>query len=300
VTKVTVVHNLASFTTDAKFRAWGSACSAAMAAAGFVQTADSGQIDWLTVARPTAAQTTAGYEIWRFDDALQATRPIFFRVGYRTGGNASGQVPGTNLIIGTGSDGAGTITGPHIPITVGGLGTTSASTNTTSQSQFVHSKSNGYGLLNFGLSIITSGGTDWQSAGFYIIERTKNAVGASTSEGVGLTYQTFSSAQTLADKALNFDSGTAYTTVRSPHCGALGEYSLSSGDDIVLYKHYIGAGKAYPALGRLSYFHTDIPSGSTFTSAPLGTSKTYFAYPAFVRANAQDSTVIALAWLWED
>lgn len=64
-------------TTDAAFRTWGLAYNAKLAAAGLVQTADTGQIDWATVLAATAINTVQGYEIWRFDDALQATVPVF-------------------------------------------------------------------------------------------------------------------------------------------------------------------------------------------------------------------------------
>jgi hypothetical protein len=43
--------------------------AAQIAAMGLVQTSDTGQINWVTVARP-ALNTIAGYEIWRFNDAF--------------------------------------------------------------------------------------------------------------------------------------------------------------------------------------------------------------------------------------
>jgi hypothetical protein len=100
---VTVLHN-----SDAAYRAWGSALSAALQGCGLVMTADTGQVDWLTVTRPSI-NTFNGYEIYRFDDAMQATAPIFIKVQYGTGSSTTHAR--ILLIIGTGSNGSGTITG---------------------------------------------------------------------------------------------------------------------------------------------------------------------------------------------
>lgn len=92
--------------TDAQFRAWGLQISNALAAIGLVKTSDTGQINWATVTTP-ANFTAAGYEIWRFDDSLQATDPIFFKLEYGVG--SSGSIPYLKLTVGFSTDGAGTI-----------------------------------------------------------------------------------------------------------------------------------------------------------------------------------------------
>lgn len=93
--------------TDAEFRNMVAGSRAALTAAGLVRTSDTGQIDPVTVLRP-AASTAAGYEIWRFNDAAQATAPIFFKLEYGSGSpQARVQLW---LTVGTGSNGAGTIT----------------------------------------------------------------------------------------------------------------------------------------------------------------------------------------------
>lgn len=98
--------------SDASFRSWGSAISAALATIGLVQTADTGQINWTTVTRPTANNAAQGYEIWRFDDTLQATRPVYLKIEYGAGGaSVAGAAPGLFLTVGSGTNGAGTITG---------------------------------------------------------------------------------------------------------------------------------------------------------------------------------------------
>jgi len=95
----------ASNETDFLFRDWGSKLSSAIQAVGLIKTADTGQINWLTVPRSTSGM--AGYEIFRFDDTLQATAPIFLKLEY--GGTGNYALFKTTL--GKGTDGAGNITG---------------------------------------------------------------------------------------------------------------------------------------------------------------------------------------------
>lgn len=97
-----------SINDDATFRASIVAMRAALAAVGLVQTSDTGQIDPVTVAKPVGVSTSAGYEIWRFNDARQADFPVFIKVEYGTS-----SVNATSLAmwmtVGSATNGAGTI-----------------------------------------------------------------------------------------------------------------------------------------------------------------------------------------------
>jgi hypothetical protein len=107
-------------TSDANFRAWGSGIAASLVAAGLVQTSDTGQINWTTVSRGanpgTSVESIYGYEIYRFNDALQATKPVFIKVEYGvlwsvTSGGATA-TPSQSVIyitVGTSTNGAGTV-----------------------------------------------------------------------------------------------------------------------------------------------------------------------------------------------
>ena len=103
--------------TDADFRAWGSGMSAAIQALGWVKTADTGQIDWLTVTRPLANGAKMGFEVFRAADSLQASTPWFVRFDYGADPNGSARA-GLYIRIGTGTDGAGTLTGAGPTITL--------------------------------------------------------------------------------------------------------------------------------------------------------------------------------------
>jgi hypothetical protein len=94
-------------TSDATFRAWASAISAALAAVGLTQTSDTGQINLTTVTKPGGASTMAGYQIWQF--AALTGNPIYFKIEYGTGNSTAR--PGLRFTFGNGSNGSGTITG---------------------------------------------------------------------------------------------------------------------------------------------------------------------------------------------
>jgi len=94
--------------TATEWRKWIQGIHDALAAIGLVQTADTGQLTISTASVP-GINTWTNYEVWRFNDALQSTHPIFFRIDYGTG-NSAGRAD-FRLTVGTASDGAGTITG---------------------------------------------------------------------------------------------------------------------------------------------------------------------------------------------
>lgn len=94
---------------DATFRSWAQGIHDALLALGLVQTADTGQINLATALKPTVSTTAAGYEIWRFNDALQAVAPIFLKIEYGSGSSVT--VPEVWITVGAGSNGAGVLTG---------------------------------------------------------------------------------------------------------------------------------------------------------------------------------------------
>jgi hypothetical protein len=99
-----------SSTNDTTYRQAGSELSARLATVGLVQTADTGQINWATVTWPPN-NTVGGYEIWRFNDALQGTNPIFIKINYGTGNSSSPYPLRLTVQVGQGSNGSGTLTG---------------------------------------------------------------------------------------------------------------------------------------------------------------------------------------------
>lgn len=174
-------------TTNAEFRAWGSGIAAGIVAAGLVKTTDTGQIDWTTVLTPTVANTKRGYEIYRFNDALQATRPVFMRFDYGSGAYVYN--PMIWVTVGTATDGAGTITAhASFPNTVAGIRTSLYNTSSqyfTSLPSLVYVDSDEAGSLMVAGWFSASGASNPTYCGFVtVVERTRDFDGTKNGEGV--------------------------------------------------------------------------------------------------------------------
>lgn len=172
-----------SFTTDAAFRAWGQMLAANLAATGLVKTSDTGQIDWTAVTRPTTATAVAGYEIYRFNDTLQSTVPIYVKVEYGTGNSSTGQNAGLWITVGPATNGAGTI-----QEATSGMAATSTrravqGTASTILSNVVNSYS--FGLSDgtgFWVMLMPSAAAGLGGL-FFFVERTRNFDGTANSDG---------------------------------------------------------------------------------------------------------------------
>lgn len=100
-----------SMGTDAAWLAVVAAISTALNAV-MLKVADSGDIN---AGGPAATPKPAsggllGYEVFQFDDALQATKPVFIKVEYGASSGASA-LPSLRITIGTTHNGAGTVGG---------------------------------------------------------------------------------------------------------------------------------------------------------------------------------------------
>lgn len=77
--------------TAANFREWVQWIHDSFAAAGWIQTPDSGQIVIASAAAPTTFNQIIGYEIWRMNDALHAAGfPVYIRATYGSNSTGSG------------------------------------------------------------------------------------------------------------------------------------------------------------------------------------------------------------------
>jgi hypothetical protein len=101
--------------TDATFRAWGSALSAQIGAM-LTRVVQTGDINWTTVLAPLANSTFMGSEVFRFNDGLQSTAPIFIKIEYGAGAGTTGA--GLRFTVGKSADGAGNIGGVLLAATI--------------------------------------------------------------------------------------------------------------------------------------------------------------------------------------
>lgn len=171
----TIISNAPYNNSDTLFRAWGSAMSAQLAAAGWIQTSDTGQINWVTVTNP-GSSVVAGYEIWRMNDALQSSAPIFMKIEYAT--SAVANTPAIWVTLGSGSNGTGTLSG------VLSLRTTvTPSANTTTAVNWYFSGDTD----RFCFACVGAGST---TSFLFSVERTVNVSGVRSTEGALMVART--------------------------------------------------------------------------------------------------------------
>lgn len=281
----------ASLQNDADFRAWGSGLAAQFAAVGLVKTSDSGQINWSTVARP-ATGAFAGYEMWRFNDSLQASKPVFLKVEYGTSGT-SVTIPSLRLTVGTSTDGAGTLLSQVTATrSLPPAGTKSAGITLPS---YVSGSSS---RLNFCTNLDSSSPQYFMFTG---LERTKLADGTDTGDGIifysssnnGGFFQVIPFVGTLPT------SPGANVSI-SPASAACGGFS-TVGTDVALGPTLAIMGKTYFA-SWCTYAFADIGELVPFTVVHLGATRTYMPLGdgiSYQYSNIAAATGTSIAMLWE-
>lgn len=288
--------------SDALFREWGEELHDELVAAGLVQTADTGQIDWGTVTR-ASINSDAGYEIWRFDDTLQATAPIFIKLMYGTGSNAS--APRLRLQVGTGTDGAGTLTGVVSSIHSADSSTTNNS-DTTAPSYLCVAE--GF----FGLCHKPEINNQIWYQSIFTVERTTDTDGEWTADGAFIQCHP-RNGSSMSVQYLQFSGGSPQAFSRftgANDCGlslipqAADTSNLGDGD-LQAYLCWMATPAVVPSLGTCVVYKGEIALGANFMTTLRGsTPRTYLGLgsatnnPTGPAANKTWSDV-RLAMLWE-
>lgn len=264
--------------SDANFRSWGSYIATRLLAVGHVKTGDTGQIDWATVTAPASANVYQGYEIWRFDDSLQASAPVYIKIEY--GSSSAAANPAIRVQFGSGSNGSGSLTG-------------------TLSTQYI----SGCTAVATAVSVVGSGGTarfcmigGFTTAGGYGMqfgwERSKDAAGNDTVEAVlgmfsGLASAVASTTKfwpvwstTLGDQGLT----TAHAAPALFPPGSTGAFGAQVVVAPVL--HYKGI-FMNPGLNFLGYYTENIAVNGTPSIYMYGSSHTYYSLPV---ASAMQTT----------
>lgn len=257
--------------SDATFREWGLEFATHLAAIGLIQTADTGQINWATVTR-AAANTEAGFEIWRFDDALQATSPIYIRFGYGTGNGANRSR--IQMTVGVGTNGAGVITagGSWVIENVSG-GATDNLVNTVLNSYFCYDG----GTLGFFWKTTSA------SRACCVITRTVDSDGVY--DGDGAFIASFGNNR-ISTACMNFVGTDSITTKRTFSATAsICHWPQSPAASLVGSDQQVACAygtypRFRPLIGLLGCLNAEFGVGVTLTATMVGaTSHTYLASP---------------------
>lgn len=250
----------AGATLQTSITAYTSATQVTVANAA--STTASGQSATIGQRKPSAANTANGYEVWRFDDALQATLGVFFKLEYGTGNTTSD--PGLWLTVGTSTNGSGTITGQAQ--TRRALAINSVGGATTKTCVFS-------GDTNRVAAILFSNHT--QSIGF-TIERTKDGTGADTSAGILINMLVISS---------GFEQLFIPATGAVPAVFTVGQCLVPTGattgintptTSIYTLFHVKNGALLNPGMNMHMYFNADISADSVANISIYGNNHAYY------------------------
>lgn len=286
--------------SDATFRAWGSDLSTRFATAGLVQTTDTGQINWVTATRPGAI-AFAGYEIWRFNDTLQATSPVFIKVEYGTANNTT--VPALRITVSSGTDGAGTPTGLVTTARLAYTATTLiANANITNFPSFLCATA-GFSGLSFKAGAASS--SNLTLIGF-TVQRTVDNTGAPTATAVVLTTCGATNNATTAAlvSIINYTASTVDNSSSGIDLGAMPSAMTASivGTSPQVFLHWTSVPQVTPLVGTASYILSEVVLGSERDITLVGsTPRHYIAIGNALRKTAYNGSaaVIGTLMLWE-
>lgn len=278
-----------SHDTNAGFRVYLQEFIDKMTALGLVQTADTGQLDPATADKSAGGVT--GYFMFRLNDSLQATAPIFMR--FTWGGGAGGNSR-LDVQVGTGTNGAGTLTG-LVGSNAAWVGTSvSSSVDVTA---YLSSACLVEGF--FGLAY-KRGRSGPPGLAFIAVCRSVDDTGAPTGEGFTVYRQSTTTVQTaeafsVTDNVV-FPASSGFAMVNMGR-----SVSAIDADTIQVYRHYTILPRVRPNPFLVTVQDGEVPSNTIFQTTVVGvTPRTYLALGSSVnRAAINNSASNAMAMLWE-
>lgn len=189
-TNTTIANN-----SNVNFQAWvNEIYTAFVTTCGLTQSADTGQMAVPCVTALPAASTVGGFYMFQFNDALQATSPVFIKMEFGQGSTTT--TTGTPLIIitvGSSTNGAGTITGTLLARssqsqTQGGVVAGGGVTNYVSR--FCYNASQGFLGMAWKIGSGPLGNTYDAYAGFMLYRSVDNT-GAPTAVALNALYTAY-------------------------------------------------------------------------------------------------------------
>ena len=278
--------------SNAGFQAWYGELLAqliAINAALFVQHTDTGQLG-AGAARP-AINTAAGYWIFKFDDGQTI---LYLKIEPGTGGSAA--VPMIWLTVGTGTNGAGTLTGivtTRSPCATG-QAALSTVTNYTSYMCVVA------GAVSLGWKTLSRGAA--QSGAYFGVYRSVTDAGVLNNDGfvqyTGLGAGQFAQSVNLSNGTIfsgNVQPGVASGTCFIPY----GITSSVVGGNAQYFRHFAAYPLARPIVGVVTVISAEYPTGTSFAGESGSiTDHTYVSLGAS-QANASNLTTSGIAFIFE-
>ncbi len=279
--------------TDLEFNQWVDVFTTGLTNVGLVQTADTGQSTFLGSPLVPRAGTNsdAGYHVYRADMTHVGSPQIPLYIKFRFGTYSVSTYPRILVDIGTGTDGAGNVTGTTITgasITYNGT----RSGGTSGPCYFCHTD----GFLGIAFGFKNCSSSYPAMALFHMfLTRGAQADGQPTGDfftlsGVGGQASYLGSReQRKGHYSVNLNTGTVYGSMADSTSGqsqfhlptggpSFSSYVNETGDTAV-FPAWSAAPQPYPLPSLVAGWSNDLPTYSTFIATPMGTTPhTYIAF----------------------
>jgi hypothetical protein len=278
-------------TDTTTLRAAGSAISGLFSTAGLTKASDTGQVNWTTITWTTGT-STLGFEIWKCNDSLQSTKPVYMKVTYTQTSNV---IRISTVQLATGTDGAGTLNG------VVGISLSASSSSVSASTTTWVACGDGSGIsFCSSQSIVTTA-----NSVFFWFDRSRDGTGVITSESVNFGTCQQGGVTSSNTGTIEFTSGVAHNS--SSNGGAILApvnnlvTTLSTGTDVYVVPCTYGAnGKLLPPpLALVGYINGDIAAGSTITVSSIDGSSHTFLCLGLVGTLNNGGTALVPAMRWE-
>lgn len=269
-------NHVSDSSTLTNFKDWAQAISSAFTTFGWVQTADTGQVNWASIVSAPAANGYV-YEIWHPADALQTGATAYYvKVEYGNQGTVAS--PQIRLTIGTGTNGSGTITGGFIlgPYFCPRQGLTSLGASTVAECSY-SGDTGRFGCLLW---------RNTNNVCAFSIERTLDSTGAPQSDGVTLFIGGNDQGGRVTQQTLAFGVGLGNVCNSPIMLMAYGQAPGNTNNSTTqALAGNIPMSPMFPLYGKFGNPHTvvlfgrsaDVGEGTTFTTTVYGSTRTYLA-----------------------
>lgn len=285
---------------DATFQEWTQELYDKLIACGLVQTSDTGQLATPVVASMPADFTTAGYWIFRFNDSLQGSAPIFIRVEPGTYFGTPNFYPRLRMRFGTGTDGAGTLTGLFSAASGDNamIHTVGPATSDTAWESFAcHTE----GFFGIAFKQGNGGGN-----GLFLVARSVDGSGTPTAAGAIACWGQGNPSLRVVQCYRFTATAEAYplqtsSAQGSPCFAPHGRTSSQVGADFQAFVGFTITPQVTPVLGFCGVYASEVGQGSTFSATLVGAAAhTYIG----IRSDCGNPTpntfiTITFAMLWE-
>lgn len=265
-------------------------CNAIFTTCGCTQTSDTGQLwspNTATGTLPGSANASAGYVIGKFNDTLQTSYPVFFRLDFGTG--AAVADPAMWITVGTGSNGSGTINGTVMTkVACFAAAAWPISTSTNYSSYYCYNST--YGTLFVGMKYASFNASvpGGPGMGFYLF-RGSSSTGGEADDAINLLSSSNSATGVSAYNSssgfmqcLSYAKSTVYPTTSTGYAPywftppLFGYGGAIAGDSPTIWPcYYMNPAPCISnVLGLVD--NGDVNVGTTFTATVIGsTSATY-------------------------